>query len=457
MLGDASFGRVNIAGFAPSDSDGATVQVRAVGTLNNVPEQYLGSVVATKSGSDTILSFDRTPLGANTSVVSVYDGPKLVKVGVDVANPTVRLPGGNWLCTPILASGPGSISTRIDLSELAFVLAIDNQPVKADRIEITMFDPMHLNQTDVSTVSRLEMLGAGLNSFRILGEELGKFQRRHQAIGGARLLAVGDLLRVDNLPTPAIPPRTAGVRFLLNDSDTFSAFWKQLDRFGEVPPGTMLRASLEGRTNGGGESLLGFTEITSLGVQKEIAADFSAAGVSSRLVDVLRGNVVLFSTTLGGAAGLVARTAEWPDGVRTERSIPVFPDIVRISWRWIAPVAIEVASRTYLADELRVSLEVAGGPILLSSLSLQASGFAQIDLVADIAHSSAPVTATARTIGGVLLIEWDVANPGQVLQGADAIDGTWADIPGATSSPYVVPTIGSKKFIRVKTALPAVP
>src|SRR6185503_15546138 len=158
-------------------------------------------------------------------VVSVYDGLRLVKTSVNVSNLTVLAPSRplGWRCGPIISVSRGSIATRLELTQPDPIMVAGDAPVIGNRIDITGFDPMHTNLADVSSVSPLEILRAGLNSFRIVGEELGMFQRGHQALGQLRLLAVGDVLRVDNFA--ATSRETCSVRFPVSGADTFTAFW----------------------------------------------------------------------------------------------------------------------------------------------------------------------------------------------------------------------------------------
>ncbi len=59
---------------------------------------------------------------------------------------------------------------------------------------------------------------------------------------------------------------------------------------------------------------------------------------------------------------------------------------------------------------------------------------------------NAPV-AGVRKIHRALM--WDTAYLPKVLQGADVPVGPWTEVPGATSSPYLLQPVEQKKIIRV--------
>jgi hypothetical protein len=85
------------------------------------------------------------------------------------------------------------------------------------------------------------------------------------------------------------------------------------------------------------------------------------------------------------------------------------------------------ANRWRSTDQLRIIAENVPTLDHLSSFTLQAQGFPELNLVADIAQTARPITAKIQNFGGVLGVLWDTFNPRQVLQGADDIDGTWTD------------------------------
>lgn len=50
------------------------------------------------------------------------------------------------------------------------------------------------------------------------------------------------------------------------------------------------------------------------------------------------------------------------------------------------------------------------------------------------------------TIERAIILRWKC---GEVLQGADNVNGPWTDIPGATS-PFAVPASDARRFYRVR-------
>jgi hypothetical protein len=452
VLGDAGYGVVQVGDFSDADPNGASIHVRAEGTLDGVPGQYLGALVATKSGSNTLFTADRSRLGGDASVISVYDGPILVKTSVNLSNPVVRVPDRlrlGWRADPIWRMGPGSIPTLIEFPERVSIIVADDAAVTGDRVSISGFDPDHTNRTDVGSVSSLEIVGTGLNSFRVFDGELGMFHRGHQALGGTRLLVIGDALRVDHFADYLDPAGPAGVRFPLNNADTFSAWWRTLDRFHPAPPpDALIRIGGDGAFVGGQEQPLDSSQITLIGDTKEITSECIALGASSRRTEVYRNAALVLTTSISGNTGVVAQVRDWPVGAG---KMIVGPDgtLADVYWRWLPATQFTINGQMVDGDELRIIAENVPPLDHLSSFTLRAAGFPEINFVADIAQTTAPVTAKAQAAGGALVISWDVANPRQVLQQADNPAGPWTDVPGATSSPYLVNPVGAKKFLRV--------
>ena len=449
LLGDSDGGAITLGRLElPSAPQGSTVEIRSRGTVNGVPDQPIGTLRLAKLASSLRASVAHTPLGVSGAMAVVLDGSAVVDATEDFLSTDFPLALFARVAGIQVWASSGGLEEVIRFDDRQPISINGRSPVLGNRILIRSATNQAVPYpSSVQAVSRLDIVGAGLPSFRITDEELGKFRRRTRALGQARLLGVGDWVWMGNLVAGGAHPD--GVEFPLAGKDAFTVYWRQLDRFGEVPPGAVLENCTVGYANGGLVPLL-WSRVTSLGAQKEIVADFSALGSTSCRIAVLWTNVVVFSTSLDGARGLVARTTHWPAGLKGG-SGQNESNNVYASWTWATPQSFDISNQSFQGDEVRVNAAPGEGYFgtQFSSIALQASGFNDISLVADIAEYRAPITAKLQAIGGVLVLSWDTADPGQILQSADNVDGPWKDVPGAVTSPCLVQPVGLQKFLRV--------
>lgn len=457
--GQVGFVTARWAGFNDADPDGALVEASTFGTLDGIPGQYLGTVRATKDGRDILFSTDRSPLGTGPLLVSVFDHAQLA--GVAARMPTgamVRALGpGLDACslTPTAPRHPGSIATLIEFPAAVTLVLPDGSTTRGTRIVFDEFDPEHTNHTEVSSVSRSDIRGAGLTAFRLKAEQSGAYRQAHQALGQARLLGVGTWLRLDHLVSAGSNPD--GVAFPASGHDDTLVYWRQPNRFGETPPGAFLQAGLQPEESSAGPWPIPWFQVTGRDAGVTIAADLSPVGATSRRVDILHSNAVVFTTTLGAATGPVAQAAHWPAGFRGGNE-PSLPGSLAGSWRWIAPEEFTIGGQTIAGDQLRVSAVPALGNIRPWTLRLLAAGLPKLELAHETASTPAPIRTRITVLpGGTLVVWWDSSNPGQVLQIADDPGGPWSDIPGATASPYLLQPAGTKGFLRVAERPPPLP
>jgi uncharacterized repeat protein (TIGR03803 family) len=446
VLGDSSGATLTLDGRDLSGApEGSSVELLSHGSVDGVPDQPISRLRVSNFGNGLRISADYSTLGATGITAVVLDGSR-------VADATEV-----FLATDIEPAQRVHLSSRATWAsgrELKESIGFDDRlpislnakpPVLGDHILLTpQFDTSTAQSSGpIGTISRVALVGTGLPSFRITDEEPGKFLLEHHALGQATLLAMGDWMRVGNLASG--DDALDGVEFSLAGKDTFSAFWRPLDRFGEVSPGAIVQASL---VTAGAQSFP-WLQMISVGAQKEIRADFSALGVSSCLVEVRQSNEVVSSTSVPAVTGVAAQATDWPIGVGAGRDSNN-PSNIYASWIWISPETFTVAGQAVVGDELRINAFPTGPGLNVSSIRLQASGLPDLRIVYDATHSGAPITTGIQTFpGGILAISWDTSNPGQKLQSADDPHGLWQDVPGATTSPYLLVPKRTKQFIRV--------
>src|SRR5262249_22169206 len=145
------------------------------------------------------------------------------------------------------------------------------------------------------------------------------------------------------------------------------------------------------------------------------------------------------------APGLAPRAAEGPQGAgRAYPNPPTDPEYV--GWVGPGPTSLEIYNQCIVGDQLPLS-GLTNSCYAIPSLSRQAAGPTEIDLVAARAEAHAPIPAKIQVFGGVLGVVWDTANPRQSLQSAENLLGPWTDVPGATTSPYLLVPEAPNKFL----------
>jgi hypothetical protein len=380
-------------------------------------------------------------------------------VAASVTNPIVNIPskpGLAWLAgwTEIQ---PAFLRTYINLperTEIEIPSAPPAPPIIGNRIVFdgcfTCLPPGVPWTKDVTTISFFDVEGSGLSSFRIIEERLNKFGQLHRALGLAQLEATGTDLYVKNLVSG--PDNPAGVEFN-SGSTSYEAstyvpphvFWRPINSFGTVFPGAILRASVRGAFVNQGEQLLASSQITDLGSTKEITADHSALGATSRIVEVLSSNVVVYSANIVGSNGVVAHVSSWAEGWGTVADFSVNCPV----WRFWPTTLFEVNNHSVAGDEIRIAPVGGTTPDHLSSFSLQAAGIPELELSAESVEATSPITMQIQRFGNAVAISWTPTGSGQVLQCANRVTGPYWEVPGGDAGSYVT-SIGAKnQFYRV--------
>lgn len=467
-LGSASFAEVSVVGPIPAAPEGAEVRVKSYGELNGVRDQLIGSLIATKVGTNLQFSADLAPLdaplpgsptpdGPITDVhYLIFDGPIIV-AGGPFTN-TIRIPNKlrlAWLAGPWQMFRPGAFRASIELSNRTPVIISGQPSVLGTRVEFqvcwTCGNPSpQPSLRDAPSLSRVDLVAHGLPSFIISHERLGLLAQAHEAAGLARILGVGKELHVRNLVSGAANPD--GIDFPLGAdylTNNFTASWRPVDAWSLMPTG-MIRAIARGSVTGGLDQVLGSTTITKLGLLKEIFADYGPVFPSSRRVEVLSNNIVVFSTSLQGASGVVGSVNDWPMGCGKTTVGPVGP-LLCFYWRFWPHGQFLINSNSVSGDEIRILAENTPFPYAhLTQFSLRAAGMDELILTATAAEHLNPIIIKAQRFGDTRAISWDTPNLRQILQSAGSISGPWGDVPGVTVSPYFAPIpTGSNQFLRV--------
>jgi hypothetical protein len=453
-LGDAGGGELTLAGPDDTSPSSAELRMSASGTLLGVPGQLLGMLTATKVGTNIQFSTDLTPAGASLLNISVFDGPNLVGVAAGVTNPIVALvPYGNpFFATRWQVLKDGFIRAYIHLPDRSAIQLPSPPPLQPIFGTDIIIDQCPTCATplpepplkNVSAISRFDLVGTGLSSFRIIQERLGKFGQLHSAVGQAQVRGVATDLHLNNLVSGAGSP--AGIEIPFTPGG--SMYWRQFDAFGMMPTGAMLRASVKGAFVNGAEQILASSQITDSGFQKDIYIEFSALGAPSRRMDVLSSSLLVFSESIPGTNSLMAHVSDWPLSCGGTRESPTGP--LRFFWRFWPTVNFEINNQVVAGDEIRIVAENPSQTIdHLSSFDLRASSVDSLDLVSAGTEASSPPTLQIQRFGNVVAISWSPTGPLRILQCANRVTGPFWDVPGGDASPYVTPITATNQFYRL--------
>jgi sugar lactone lactonase YvrE len=198
-LGQAQFGELDF-GSTLALSSGAFVQASAIGSINNVPGQTIGSIRFTGvSGGNTNVQFDLSAVSALGPCVIVYNGPTQVFLGVVPGN-SVEVAGHVGPCAiPFQPVGLNAQATVLLGGK--FAISIPGGPtVTGDRI-VALAENI---SASVEYVSDISVIGANLSSFTLEAEAIGLFDTfLHEAAGNAQITSNQQLatsqLTVSNL------------------------------------------------------------------------------------------------------------------------------------------------------------------------------------------------------------------------------------------------------------------
>jgi len=194
FLGQAQFGELDF-GSVLALSPGAFVQASAIGSLNNVPGQTIGTIRFTGvSGGNTNVQFDLSAVGNQGPDWIVYNGATQVFRGTVPGN-SVEVAGTmspDWI--PFQPQGANAAATVFLRQKLP--ISIPGGPtVTGDRI-VAFVENLNVSPDWISEIS---VTGANLSSFTLEEEELGQFGFPHGALGAAQMTATLGQVTVSNL------------------------------------------------------------------------------------------------------------------------------------------------------------------------------------------------------------------------------------------------------------------
>ena len=188
FLGQAQFGELDF-GSTLALSPGAFVQASAIGSLNNVPGQTIGTITLTGvSGGNTNVQFDLSAVSIQGPCLIVYNGATQVFLGVVPGN-SVEVAGVTGPCLipfqPQSASGGGANALATVFLRQKLAISIPGGPtVTGDRI-VALAENI---SASVEYVSDISVIGANLSSFTLEAEALGLFNTNlHAAQGAAQI------------------------------------------------------------------------------------------------------------------------------------------------------------------------------------------------------------------------------------------------------------------------------
>ena len=465
-LGNAPFADVSLRGLDSASPDFSQVRVESHGSLNGLPEQLLGAVIARKLGTNLEFTTDfsaAVPLSGPPQVtVFVYDGTNLVSVGPGTTSIVVRVQSilqDIWELRPLHQFRPGAYRTRFGFGDRRlFALSGGQAPVFGTRVEIQACwlcgtPSPQPSLRSAPTLSRVDVVARGLPTVYVSREKLALLAQAAEFYRLSHLLGVGREMRVHNLIGD--PGDPGGVTFPLEPAaaNNFSVYWRPVDPWNLMPTSAVLRASAHGVLNGGTNELLGTTTITKLALLREIFANYSPVMPPSRRVEVLRSNAVVFSTSLQGASGLVATVSDWPLGCG-KTTIGTNGPVLCLWWRFWPEAQFLINNQFVNGDEIRILAE--NTPVALDHLTqfnLSAAGVSELQLTAATSDIAGPIQIKIQHFGNTHAISWLPENLRQILQGADTVNGPWMDMLGTTAPPLLLKDPAGpqgQKFFRVR-------
>jgi hypothetical protein len=460
MLGSSPFADVSVIGPDLASPSGSELRLKTYGEFNGVRDQLIGSLIATKAGTNLEFTANLGPDNLNSEpqvTVHVYDGLNIVSSSLVTSNIVVKVPSilrDAWEARGWWMFRPGAYRTHIDFPNRRLITLSGQAPVFGTHVEFqacwTCGNPSpQPSLRDAPSLSRVDLVAHGLPRFIISRERLGLLAQAHEATGLARVLGIGKELHVRNLIGGSANPD--GIAFPLDPRKTnnVSVYFRPVDLFGQMPTGMVLSVTGSGVLTGAVDHVLGGSTITKLALLKKIFADYSPVFAQSRRVEVLSNNIVVLTTSLPGATGEVATVDDWPIGCGKATVGPLGP-VLCFWWRYWPQAQFLINNQSVVGDEIRILAENVPWPLTLSQFELRASGLDELVLTGDAAEQTGPIRTTAQRFGDILAISWTPLNLRQALQSADNVTGPWTDVPGVTVPPFIASPTGSNTFFRVR-------
>lgn len=355
-LGESEFWDGRLHELPAAAPTGAFFELTATGVPSGSSRQTLSVIRFDKTGAGYILSTSFPFIGSPPVNVTVFDGDTVVAAATGLTGPLAQLTPAEHRYDPVRAAG-GRVSATLSFT-LRISITVTGQPtVLGDRIIVNAINP-----TTIDFLDETQIRAAGLGSFRVTDEMIGKFGYAHRAFGQATLRPAGvcpaGTLTVGNIGATG----DDGVHVEFENADGFDIDWTPFAA--GAPDGAYLSFSAEGSVSGGAVQAMGAAQIQDVGATLQFTADLSPVGAFAKTVEAYSGGSLVGRVT-GLTAPVVATVddLDWPAGggahlLLTSDHLP--------GWRfvWNAAVSVDLfGGPTVLADEIVIGGENPSVPL----------------------------------------------------------------------------------------------
>lgn len=359
---------------------GAYMESRFFGLIGGLPNQPAGTLglLRTSAGFDAIVDF--SPLGSPTYTVELRD-----ENGVLLHSESGLVSGDVQL-----ALGPGlPIDCWCDWVRKSWTWRVDWpwNATTTSGANVIAHEVTFLPDTPYPSeqITHVEMVGANMPAFEILGEELGVFGNFHTAQGDITFEATDDgtgrKLKACCLGSSG--KDGVEVKFLVATPGV-GIEWEPIDP--GAPDGAYLEFGATGETGGLSNVPLGTMRITDAGSEYELVADYSPVGSMTELIRVFNDGVMVGE--FPGQSGVVATVPSWPGGC-TKRIIGVGPwqtSCFAPNWPGDIPITIPGARGpvVLMGDEIAVLAEAPSGSLdAINSFSFAGADFGELTITSE--------------------------------------------------------------------------
>ncbi|HEY3761841.1 MAG TPA: hypothetical protein VGN23_08835 [Verrucomicrobiae bacterium] len=287
---------------------GAYVQSQLVGTDNGITNGVLGTLTASKAGSNFEVGANFSAMGASTYTVLAYNQGVLVAQAMDQGSTSLAVSASAFqniknlgyddsvadCCVSNLSSG-GQDGLTIGFAG-GTSISVGGQLVTCDQLMFVPDDVMF-----PTTPTAFQIVGSSVPSMTINSEnESAEYQGLiNTSLGGATMEAVSGGEVISNLSSSgqdgvgiAMPSGSVGLDVALDD----------LDPSNSAPSGAYIQSQFTGQ--GTGNTVLGTLTAIKSGSNYEVGANFSAMGASTYTVQAYDQGVLVGQATGQGSTSL---------------------------------------------------------------------------------------------------------------------------------------------------------
>ncbi|HKW29078.1 MAG TPA: hypothetical protein VJT54_07070, partial [Verrucomicrobiae bacterium] len=331
-IGLSSPGQFVLNTFYQAPANDGTLTITSLGYIGGQPGQPVGRIIINYAGTNETYAYDFSPIGASTYTLEVFNGKQLVYQSHGNSGPAYSdfklepLPMDDTEMGHFDENGNYHPGTTTSTKVLALPMNVGGQIVTGDRV-------LAIPENPTSTVEALSgqsiQASGGISNLLIGAESLTEGNVTLSALGNATLNVASSALYVSNLTSSG----QDGVAIQDDKNISDGAAKGQAsdleihldppDSGNTLPIGAYLQAQLVGTAGGISNGVLGTLTVTKAGTSNYVvAADFSAMGASSFLMEATRGkgsppprshglDVASWSYGTSGSTAL-AQTADFP-------------------------------------------------------------------------------------------------------------------------------------------------